>query len=185
MFWSWSELAHGRCWSPLPSYQQVLLQVLLAGSGECCLCPRHCWSQPNDFARFILTSVTFSYRLITGLVQTPLSFYSRAPYVTNDIPVVMYDFGSWKAIPLVKHVKQKLRRCFQCQMNPDNAYTGDISYVFWNGLNVLSYRTSKTELFSNNQNRDFKSVSNDSVLQYEKYNSITRQKTGLFFTLGY
>ena len=112
VFWSWSELAHGRDWSPLPSYQHVLLQVLLAGSGECCLCPRHCWSQPKDFARFILTSATFSSNLITDLARIPLSFYSRTPYVTND-SIVMYDFGSWKAVTVVKYVKHTLRRYFQ------------------------------------------------------------------------
>jgi hypothetical protein len=112
VFWSWSELAHGRCWSPLPLYQHVFLQVLLAGSGECCLCPRHCWSQPNDFVRFILTSVTFSSNLITGLARIALSFYSRTPYVTND-SIVMYDFGSWKTLTVVKYVKHRLRRYFQ------------------------------------------------------------------------
>lgn len=113
VFWSWSELAQGRCWSPLPSYQHVLLQVLLAGSGECSLCPRHCWSQPNDFARFILTSATFSSNLIIGLARIPLSLYSRTPYVTNDISVVMYDFGSWRTVTVVKYVKQTFRRYFQ------------------------------------------------------------------------
>ena len=113
VFWIWSELAHGRCWSPLPSYQHVLLQVLLAGSGECCLCPRHCCSQPNDLARFILTSATFSSNLITGLARIPLSFYSRTSYVINDISIVMYDFGSWKAVTFLKYVKQTFRRYFQ------------------------------------------------------------------------
>lgn len=116
-FWSWSELAHGRCCSPLPSYQHVLLQVLLAGCGECCLCPRHCWSQPNDFARFILRA-TFTSNLITGLARMPLSFYWRATYVTNNISIAMYDFGSWKAVTVVKYVNQTLRR--YCQMTTES-----------------------------------------------------------------
>jgi hypothetical protein len=88
VFCSWSELAHGRCWSPLPSYQQVFPQVMLGGSGECCRCPRHCWSQPRDLARFMLTSIAFSYNLITITTH----FQPLAAWLPFSISMVTYDF---------------------------------------------------------------------------------------------
>lgn len=76
---SWSELAHGLCWSPPPSCQRVVPQVTMGGSGECCRCPRHWWSQPRDLARFILMSVAFSSSssLITGVAQQSLLTFNR------------------------------------------------------------------------------------------------------------
>ena len=69
-------------------------------------------------------------------------------------------------------------------MNPGKALKRDISCVLWNGLNVLSsYETSKTELFVNTYNADFKYSSNDSVSQNEKYNRIPRKKSVVFHAL--